>query len=363
MSSVAAQPQKFHFGLTVNNLPRAVDFYRVLFDVPPAKFTDDHAKFEVDDPPLVLALHPGRRGSGGALNHVGFRVSSSEALVAVQRRLEERGIATQREEGVECCYSRQTKFWVPDADHNLWEVYTLEEDLDHSGFGGDGQGMPPREMAAQGVSWTHTLIAPPPQRIPHEDGAVDEVLLEGTFNATLPAGACEALLAEALRVLKPGGTISVHGLVSDKPFPGRPSLPGPAALVQTIPVESAPLEALRRAGFVGLFYERLGDIHCFSVNGVELRELQLVGFKPLPDVESGEQYAVMYRGPLKRLVDEHGRSFARGERVAVDAATWHLFRQPAFAEHFTCFSPQADSSPEVANGCGCSVESPCNTNP
>jgi catechol 2,3-dioxygenase-like lactoylglutathione lyase family enzyme len=338
VSSVAVQPQKFHFGLTVNDLSRAVDFYRVLFDTPPAKQTDDYVKFDVDDPPLVLALHPGRRGSGGALNHVGFRVRSSEALVAVQRRLEERGIATQREEGVECCYSRQTKFWVPDADHNLWEVYTLEEDLDHSGFGGGGQGMPPRELTAQSVTWTHMLTAPPPSRIPHEDATVDEVLLEGTFNAALPAGACGALLAEALRVLKPGGSLSVHGLVSDKPFPGRPSLPGPAALVQAIPVETAPLDALRAAGFVGLFYQRLGDIHCFSVNGVELRELQLVGYKPAGPAALDEQHAVMYHGPLARLVDEQGRSFPRGQRVAVDAATWNLLSHPPLAECFTCFS-------------------------
>jgi hypothetical protein len=86
-------------------------------------------------------LHPNPQAPGGPLNHVGFRVKTSAALVAVQQRLEMAGIRTQREEGVECCYARQTKFWVPDADRNLWEIYTLEEDLNHAGFGGDGAGM------------------------------------------------------------------------------------------------------------------------------------------------------------------------------------------------------------------------------
>jgi hypothetical protein len=56
-------------------------------------------------------------------------------------------------------------------------------------------------------------------------------------------------------------------------------LPGLASLVQHIPVETEPLEALGRAGFSGLFYEKLGDIHCFQVNGVDLREMRLVGLK------------------------------------------------------------------------------------
>ena len=77
---------------------------------------------------------PARRRPGGALNHLGLRLPDSAALVEVQRRLEEPGIATQRQEGVECCYARQTKFWVTDPDRVLWEVYTLHEDIDHSGF-------------------------------------------------------------------------------------------------------------------------------------------------------------------------------------------------------------------------------------
>lgn len=337
MSTISATAVKFHFGLTVADLDRAVNFYQVLFGVEPVKHFEDYVKFDVADPPLVLALHPGNRASGGALNHVGFRVASSEALVAVQHRLELNGIRTQREEGVECCYARQTKFWVPDPDRNLWEVYTLEEDLDHSGFGGDGHGMPPRpEVSAEPVHWTHLLTSPPPARIPHADGTVDEVQLEGTCNAELPATKRHALLAEALRVLKPGGRICVHGLVSDLPFPGRPSLPGPAAMVQTIPVETEPLAELEQAGFVGMFYDRLGDIHCFSVNGVELREMQLVGHKPLSG-EIASDWSVLYRGPMSRLVDEQGQTFSRGQRVAVDEATWRLLRRAPFNEHFTCF--------------------------
>ena len=47
----------------------------------------------------------------------------------MQRRLEMAGLRTEREDGVECCYARQTKFWVTDPDKALWEVYVFHEDV------------------------------------------------------------------------------------------------------------------------------------------------------------------------------------------------------------------------------------------
>lgn len=342
--ATATGVRKFHFGLNVANLDRAIDFYRTLFGVDPVKYFTDHAKFEVDDPPLVLALHPSPRSAGGALNHVGVRVTSSEKLVDVQRRLEMARIRTQREEGVECCYARQTKFWVADADRNLWEIYTLEEDLEHSGFGGDDAGIPPRsEDLGDPVVWEHMLTSPVPDRIPFGNQEVDEVRLEGTFNADLSTDTLKRLMTEAFRVLRPGARIAVHGLVSDRPFPGVPALPGPAALVRRIPEATAALEELSAAGFVGLFYERLGDIHCFHVGGVEFREMRLTGIKPcVSEIETDQ--AVLYKGPLAQVVSGNGQAFPRGVRVNVDSATWQQFRQPPFAEQFTCFPPSKSTT-------------------
>lgn len=136
---------RFHLSLNVSDLERSVAFYRILFGRDPAKCRSDYAKFELDDPPLVLSLQPTPPGPGGVLNHVGFRMPDSTSLVAVQIRLERASIHTRREEGVECCYARQTKFWVTDPDQTLWEIYTLDEDLDHRGAGQTLEQMLPQE--------------------------------------------------------------------------------------------------------------------------------------------------------------------------------------------------------------------------
>lgn len=318
---------RFHVGLHSSNLDRTLRFYRALLGVEPTKNLPDYVRFETTEPPLVLGLYPSPQPAGGALNHVGLRFPDSNALVEVQRRLEEAGMATQRQEGVECCYSKQTKFWAADPDRVLWEIYTLHEDIDHSGFDdAPAPAAPPPQS-----TWQHRLTDRPPERIPHADASLDEVLLEGTFNATLPEEALTELLLDAHRALKSGGRLTVHGLVGDRPFPGVPKLPGMASLVQRVPVETEPLEALCRAGFGGLFYEKLGDIHCFTVNGVELRELRLHGWKP---GESDELIAVVYKGPFEQVSDESGTLYRRGESRSVPSRVADLLRAGPAADQF-----------------------------
>lgn len=319
---------RFHVGLHSADLGRSVRFYRALLGAEPTKDLPDYARFESAEPPLVLGLYPSPQPAGGVLNHVGLRFPDSAALVEVQRRLEEAGVATQRQEGVECCYARQTKFWVTDPDRVLWEVYTLHEDIEHSGFDDA-----PAVVAPATAVWQHRITDPLPERIPHADGMLDEVMLEGTFNAALAPDQLARVVGDAFRVLKAGGKLSVHGLVGDKPFPGEPKLPGMAALVRRVPVETEPLGALLRAGFGGLFYEKLGDIHCFTVNGVELRELRLHGWKPGAAADGGP-VAVVYKGPFEQVGCECGAVFRRGEKAVVSGLVASWLRSGPAAEQF-----------------------------
>src|SRR5262245_15796774 len=203
-----SDPVRFHISLNVTDLNKSVAFFRTLFGTEPAKARPDYAKFEPADPPLVLSLEPAREVvRGGALNHLGLRLPDARSLVAMQERLERAGLRTKREEGVECCYARQTKFWAHDPDGNLWEVYTFDGDIDHRGDGQAAEVVLADASAHEPVTWEHRMTDAIPARIPQADGAADEVRLRGTFNLPLTAEARRAVIAEVVRVLKPGGRV------------------------------------------------------------------------------------------------------------------------------------------------------------
>lgn len=126
---------KFHVSLNVSDLPRSLAFYQALLGTAAVKAYSDYAKFELDEPPVVMSLKPQRAVKGGPLNHLGLRVKTSEELVAIQRRLEAAGYRTGRQDDVRCCYAHQTKFWVADPDDTLWEVYVLHGDFERWGQG------------------------------------------------------------------------------------------------------------------------------------------------------------------------------------------------------------------------------------
>jgi catechol 2,3-dioxygenase-like lactoylglutathione lyase family enzyme len=287
---------KFHLSLNVADLDRSVAFFRFLFDSEPAKCRPDYAKFELDEPPVVLSLEPHAPMAGGALNHLGFRLADSETLVAWQQRLEMAGIPSQREEGVECCYARQTKFWVRDPDNNLWEIYVLEEDIDHRGAGqsaeqlpqvrpGNSLGAAPSRNATSSslakAMWQHQLGTPLPSRIFCLDGSTAEVRLRGSFNAPHSASARGDFLAEVKRILEPGGTVHLHLLTGEQPLAfAQGTLPGPAALVEYVPVLADVLASLSAAGFDKIEVTKLGAPACFTHAGVGMRETMIVGSKP-----------------------------------------------------------------------------------
>ena len=128
--SLSERPVTFHISLNVSDIGRSVEFFSKVFGMSPTKHRTDYAKFELQNPPLTFSLDPGAPSERGALNHVGFKFQTSQELVELQRRLEMAGLRSEREEGVECCYSKQTKFWLHDPDGTLWEMYVLEGDLE-----------------------------------------------------------------------------------------------------------------------------------------------------------------------------------------------------------------------------------------
>ena len=361
---------KFHLSLNSSNLHKSIAFYRVLFATEPAKIRDDYAKFEVAEPPLIMSLAPVAPTPGGTLNHVGLRVTDSEQLVAMQARLEQAGYATQREEGVECCYSKQTKFWVTDPDRTLWELYILHGDADEDDHGPsathgvagnstlrteglklpvlEARGAPaPAAPSAPRVVWAHMLTQPVPARIDQADASVDEVQLHGTFNMAVDGAALAAFLADAHRVLRPGGTISAHVLTSAGGTVERPKLPGPAALVERVLPSGEVVAALTAAGFVGVRLTKLAEKPCFNVEGTDLRETKVAAAKAAEASAASAccatPSAVVYKGPLRQLVDDYGNVYARGVPTPVSDNAWALLQTTGATELFVAFGGAAKS--------------------
>jgi hypothetical protein len=172
-----------------------------------------------------------------------------------------------------------------------------------------------------------------------EDGAADQVLLQGSFNARLSVSDLSRLLAEAHRVLRVGGPVRAHGLVADRPLTTLPELLGPAAAVQHVPELGAPLQALAAAGFSGLYLEKLAATGNFVHEGIALRELLLVGTKTVSSPFDLSQQ-VVYGGPLAEVVDDAGHVFRRGEPTSVPNAAAEVLRSGAAAAQFIFLAPR-----------------------
>ncbi len=336
---------RFHLSLNVTNLNEAVEFYQKVFGMPPAKHRLDYAKFELEDPPVVLSLEPirhthtapseaqGENASQahpahgqlpyGALNHLGFRLSSSTELVDMQRRLELLGIRSQREEGVECCYARQTKFWLHDPDQTLWEVYTLDEDIEHRGIGQEMSAILPESegdkphplptakpipaktiesaLPSDLISWQHRIIDPFPMPIPIENAKCKEVILAGTFNQIQALHQIESVLSEVNRILAPGGRLFIHVLTSPQNRVTNPILPGPAAVVQITPSQEEVSNLVVKHGFHALRFLKYDAKPCFVSSGTPLRELQLEAWKDSEVKANAAMCQVLYKGPYSAI--------------------------------------------------------------
>lgn len=270
---------RLHISLNVTDLDRSIAFYEAMLGTAPAKQRSDYAKFETLEPPLVLSLEPSGRSGPGTLNHLGIRLPDARQLVAAQERLEQAGIRSQREEGVECCYARQTKFWIHDPDNTLWEFYTLDDDaLAHRGSGQSAEIMMSSTVSEPEEVWEHLLGSPlsPLQSV--ADGSIDEVRLCGSFNVPMTADERLQLLSGAQRVLKPRGRLLVRILAGEREHP-NPNLTGPAAPVRLVPAKNAVVASISDAGFSGIRLLKYPIDPCFVVDGIAMRETHIEAFR------------------------------------------------------------------------------------
>lgn len=119
---------KAHLSLNVRNVENSTEFYKKLFGIEPAKVRPGYAKFDVENPPLNLALNENDFIERGALSHLGIQVATTDDVLEVKKRWENVGLVTRDEMQINCCYALQDKTWTSDPDGNGWEVFAVLED-------------------------------------------------------------------------------------------------------------------------------------------------------------------------------------------------------------------------------------------
>jgi len=119
---------KAHLSLNVRSVDRSVEFYRKMLGIEPSKVRTGYAKFDVQNPPLNLALNEAPSTGRGALSHLGIQVASTADVLATRQKWNDAGLSTHDEMQTSCCYAVQDKSWVGDPDGNQWEVFVVLED-------------------------------------------------------------------------------------------------------------------------------------------------------------------------------------------------------------------------------------------
>lgn len=128
MNSSQVQSLKAHISLNVNNVQDSIEFYKKLFGIEPLKVRTGYAKFDVQNPPLNLALNQIAVKERGALSHLGIQVATTEDVLAVREEWIKAGLSPRDEMQTNCCYAIQDKTWVHDPDGNEWEVFVVLQD-------------------------------------------------------------------------------------------------------------------------------------------------------------------------------------------------------------------------------------------
>jgi catechol 2,3-dioxygenase-like lactoylglutathione lyase family enzyme len=127
--TAAVSVLKAHVSINVRNVEKSIDFYRRMLGIEPAKVRTGYAKFDVQNPPLNLALNEvPTLSTPGALSHLGLQVASTDDVLATRERWAAEGLITRDEMQTDCCYATQDKSWVHDPDGNEWEVFVVLKD-------------------------------------------------------------------------------------------------------------------------------------------------------------------------------------------------------------------------------------------
>lgn len=186
------------------------------------------------------------------------------------------------------------------------------------------------------------------------DDSVDCVVSNCVLNLVRSADRRQ-LFEEIHRVLKRGGRAVISDIVSDEDVPDHlqrdPHLW--SGCISGAFREDRFLAAFEQAGFHGVQIVKRQQEPWQTVEGIEFRSLTVMAFKGKQGPCLERNQAVVYRGPFKKVEDDDGHIYARGERMAVCDKTFRLLQQEPYAGMFEPIEPRAMVPVEDASSFDC----------
>ncbi len=193
----------------------------------------------------------------------------------------------------------------------------------------------------------HPLIA---------DNSVDAVISNCVLNLVRPQDK-QQLFQEIYRVLNRGGRAIISDIVCDEdPTPeilNNPDLW--SGCIAGAFREDRFLKMFEEAGFYGIEILKREEKPWQVVDGIEFRSITVRAFKGKYGPCWERKQAIIYKGPWKKVEDDDGNAFCRGERMAVCDKTYQILTNPdgPYAQNIIAVPPYEEIPTEQAKEYNC----------
>lgn len=150
------------------------------------------------------------------------------------------------------------------------------------------------------------------------------------------------LFEEIFRVLRRGGRAVISDIVSDESVPDHMQKDGElwSGCLSGAFREDLFLEAFAKSGFHGISIAKRQSEPWQTIEGIEFRSMTVVAWKGKQGPCLERNQALVYKGPFRRVEDDDGHVFMRGQRMAVCDKTFRLLQQAPYEGLFEPIEPR-----------------------
>ncbi|MTF38435.1 methyltransferase domain-containing protein [Cyanobacterium aponinum] len=158
-----------------------------------------------------------------------------------------------------------------------------------------------------------------------KDNSIDVVISNCVLNLVKTADK-KQLFAEIYRVLKKGGRAIISDIVCDEDLSSEITNDSElwSGCIAGAFREDLFLEMFAEAGFYGIEILTRQDTPWQVIDGIEFRSLTVRAYKGKEGECLERNQAIIYKGPWKKVEDDDGNTFYRGERMAVCDKTFQI---------------------------------------